>query len=74
MLTLCLAQLRFSSFMEEYSSKAHRKKYFWETFDVMFMKQLASTRFLDKVRKFRQDHTDEVRAYAYMYMCVRVCV
>ena len=59
--------------MEEYSSKAARKKYFWETFDVMFLKQLASKRFLEKVRKFRRNHTGEVRAYACMCMCVYVC-
>jgi hypothetical protein len=55
--------------MEEHSSKAARKKYFWETFDVMFMKQLATTRFLEKVKKFRGEHTGEVSAY-----CSGVCV
>ena len=60
--------------MEEYSSKAHRKKYFWETFDVMYMKQLALTRFLDKVRTFRREHTTEVSAYVCMYTRVRACV
>ena len=73
MITVCLAQLRSSAFMEEYSSKVVRKKYFWETFDVMFMKQLASTRFLDKVKKFRIEHTGEVSAQCSC-VCVCVCV
>ncbi len=46
--------------MAEHTNKKARKEYFWETFDVMYLKDLATSRFKKKVNAMREKYAQEV--------------
>ena len=60
MLTVCIQKWRSATFMADYTNKRVRKEYFWETFDVMYLKDLATSRFKKKVDAMREKYSQEV--------------
>ena len=71
MAEICVSKIKQAAFRAEFTSRADRRKWMWETFDVMYLKNLATLNFGKRLNAMSEQYHQSVRFFTYT---VSVCV